>query len=193
MCILMAGPSGVTVPPLFIAMSFVASTKPSATRLLPSSYGATIVAPVRLDSSGASDDVVRMTVRDQDQVDLAERGEVLVLRRRSRILLEKGIDDDHLARGARDAERGMARATEPRSAAPAARPAYAQSTTATAAIALTLLLAKMDMTPPSGLACDGTTLLPCLAQPHTATPIDDSISLTPARVLAGLEVCEGAA
>ncbi len=75
----------------------------------------------------------------------------------------------------------------------AARPAYAQSTTAMAAIALTLLLAKMDMTPPSGLACDGTTLLPCLAQPRAATPIDDSISLTPARVLAGSEVCEGAA
>jgi hypothetical protein len=49
--------------------------------------------------------VVGVAVRDQDQVDLAESGEILVLRRRARVLLQERVDDDHLAGRAGEAKR----------------------------------------------------------------------------------------
>jgi hypothetical protein len=44
----------------------------------------------------------------EDQVDLAEGLEVLVLRRHPGVQLQEGIDHDHLAGGAGDAEGRMA-------------------------------------------------------------------------------------
>jgi hypothetical protein len=54
--------------------------------------------------------MVAMGVGDQDQIDLAEGGEVLMLGRSFGILGEEGVDHDHLARHAGDLEGGL---TEP--------------------------------------------------------------------------------
>src|SRR5262249_14425138 len=55
-------------------------------------------------------DVVTVTVGDEDQINVAELGEVLVVRRGLGMLREKGIEDDPLAAGRGDLDR---RLTEP--------------------------------------------------------------------------------
>src|SRR5207302_328510 len=52
-------------------------------------------------------DMVAVAVRDEDQVDLAELGEVLVLGRRLGIAGQEGIDHDHLAARRGDLERRL--------------------------------------------------------------------------------------
>src|SRR5262249_61887542 len=54
--------------------------------------------------------MVAVAVGDEDQVDLAELGEVLVFGRRLGISLQVGVDDDRLAARRGDLERGV---TEP--------------------------------------------------------------------------------
>ena len=106
---LMPGPSGETVPPMFIPTGvFAASSTPADTGSWRARSSRSTVAPGQARELLQVDEVVTMPVGDEDQVDLAERGEVLVLRRRPRIGLEEGIDDDHLARRAREAESRVA-------------------------------------------------------------------------------------
>ena len=52
-------------------------------------------------------EMVAVTVRDEDEVHFAESLEILVFCWRPGVLREKGIDDNDLARGTRDAESGM--------------------------------------------------------------------------------------
>jgi hypothetical protein len=65
--------------------------------------------PRQLRELGHVVGVIAMAMGEQNQVDLAEGREVLVLGGRARIGREEGIDDDHLASHARDAERGVAK------------------------------------------------------------------------------------
>jgi hypothetical protein len=52
--------------------------------------------------------VIRVPVRNEDEVDFAQRGKVLVLERCPRVLSQERVDDDDLARRARDSEGRMA-------------------------------------------------------------------------------------
>jgi hypothetical protein len=84
--------------------------QPAVTRLLASSKFAITRAPVNFASSGHVVNVIAMAMGEQNQGRrLAEGREVLVLGGRARIGGEEGIDDDHLASHARDAERGVAK------------------------------------------------------------------------------------